>query len=75
MAQSVAPTMNMADPQVMRVMTSMFSATARAGDQTKAEIEAGKYPSARPAVQALLANMKKAIEEEKERQIKEFTPQ
>jgi hypothetical protein len=74
MLQSFAPKVNLADPQMMRVMTSMFSGMARAGDQTKAEIEAGKYPSARPAVQALLANMKRAVEEEKERAIKEFTP-
>jgi len=47
---------------------------ARAGDQTKAEIEAGKYPGGRQAVQALLANMKQAIEEEKDRAIKEFAP-
>jgi hypothetical protein len=74
MGRSFAPGVNLADRQMIRLVTSMFSGTARAADQTRADIEAGKYPSARPAVQALLANMRKAIEEEKNRAINEFAP-
>jgi len=62
------------DPRMMKVATAIFAGMARAADQTKAEIEAGKYPSARPAMEGLAANMKRAIKEEQDRAIRELAP-
>jgi hypothetical protein len=62
------------DPKMIKVVTAMFAGMTRAADQTKTEIEAGKYPSARPAMEGLAANMKKAIKEEQERALRELLP-
>jgi hypothetical protein len=62
------------DQQTLRLTTVMFAALARAGDQTRAEIEAKKYSTGREAVQGMLTNMKNALQEEKNRAIRELSP-
>ena len=62
------------DQQTVRAVTGMFAGTARAAEQTKNEIESAKYPGAQAAVQGLISNIHKAIEEEKSRAIRELAP-
>jgi len=74
LAKSFTGDANMSDPTVARMVSGMFTAMAKAADQTKAEIEAGKYSSARESMQALTGHMMRTMEEEKQRAIKELTP-
>jgi hypothetical protein len=74
LVRSYSKKSSMSEQQMVQITSRMFVATARAADQTKAEIEAKKYSTPREAVQALVANMKNALQEEKSRLVQELSP-